>query len=196
MCGRYFIPDEYTDYVQIRETLAMSFADDVDTLNRVDRDVSPGMVAPTVVARDGDASVQPMRWGFDSSRGLVINARSETMRQKPMFSPLSDRQRCALPAAGYYEWRRSDRQRFSVRLHGSRLFFLAGLYRYGEAGLEYVVLTQPPTPTIERVHSRMPLILPDEAALRDWLAGKDAAFGMDERVVLRTDGNEQLQMLF
>ena len=187
MCGRYFIADE-----AIRGF-------DIDALNRTSvaggAEITPGMEAPVLLSEAERA--QPMRWGFSRERGgLVINARVETLHEKPLFRGIADWQRCAMPASRYYEWRRADRQKFAVNLRDVGLFYLAGLYRMGELGREFVVLTQPPVKAIQPVHNRMPLILPDRPSLLRWLAGETPLFSDNASVLVRAEGPEQLQMAF
>ena len=187
MCGRYFIADE-----AIRGF-------DIDALNRTSvaggAEITPGMEAPVLLSEAERA--QPMRWGFSRERGgLVINARVETLHEKPLFRGIADSQRCAMPASRYYEWRRADRQKFAVNLRDVGLFYLAGLYRMGEAGREFVVLTQPPVKAIQPVHNRMPLLLPDADALGRWLAGETPLYAESAALRVAAQGPEQLMMRF
>ena len=192
MCGRYYIEDGAMESMDLsvlnREALGQQDSSG---------DMTPGMSVPALVHGGEATEARRLSWGFTGAgSGLVINARFETLRDRPMFSGLADRQRCALPASGYYEWRRSDHQKYAVSLSDRGLIFLAGLYRYGAAGLECVVLTQPPTPCIERIHNRMPLVLPDEAAMRAWLNGAERLYDDDTRLSIRAQGDEQLSMRF
>lgn len=186
MCGRYFISDEALE------------AYDVKALNRETggSEIRPGMEAPVVLAPDaGNAAA--MRWGFERERGgLVINARVETMGDKPLFRGLADGQRCAMPASRYYEWRRADRQKFAIDLTAAGLFWLAGLWRAGGAGREFVVLTQAPVASIVPVHNRMPLILADRRALERWFGGETPLFSDSRAIRIAAEGPEQLQMAF
>ena len=187
MCGRYFIADE-----AIREF-------DIDALNRASThggaEIQPGMEAPVLLS-EGERA-QAMRWGFAREQGsLVINARVETIHDKPLFRGIADDQRCAIPASRYFEWRRADRQKFAIHLRDVGLFYLAGLYRMGELGREFVVLTQPPVKAIQPVHNRMPLILPDRTSMKCWLSGEMPLFSDDASVLIRAEGPEQLQMAF
>ena len=183
MCGRYFIDED-----GLREY-------GFETAETGGADICPGVQAPALVMGSGDIDVKRMRWGFERpGGGLVINARAETMGERPMFRALSERQHCALPASRYYEWRRSDRQPFDISLEGASRFWLAGLYRLGAEGLQFVVLTQPPVRAILPVHSRMPLILADPGALRRWLDGETRLF--DGTVRVQAHGPEQLAMPF
>lgn len=186
MCGRYFLPDEAID------------AYDIPSLNRTEggAEICPGMEAPVVLAPSAH-SATAMRWGFErDGGGLVINARVESMGERPMFRNLVSGQRCAMPASRYFEWRRADRQKFSIDLMDVGIFFLAGLWRAGSSGPEFVVLTQPPVPAIIPVHNRMPLILPTHGALERWLGGETPLFADSRSIRLSAEGPEQLQMTF
>ena len=188
MCGRYYLsPRDLVEYAP--EGLYTEKALDGGT------DVCPGMEAPALVDDGGASGARRMRWGFARPEGgLVINARVETMAERDMFRGLAQKQRCALPASKYYEWRRGDRQKFDIALPGR--FFLAGLWRVGGDGAEFVVLTQPPVPAIEPIHDRMPVLLPDVDAMRRWLAGETPLFCDSAALRLHADGPEQLAMRF
>ena len=80
MCGRYFM-----DADDVRE-----YAADIDSLNRAASagvDICPGMEAPALVSEGGNTAVRAMHWGFErpSGGGLIINARVETIAEKPLF---------------------------------------------------------------------------------------------------------------
>lgn len=187
MCGRYFIADEALEGYDI-EALNRATANGVS-------DFQPGMEAPVIVA--DCEGVERMHWGFSREQGgLVINARVETMEEKPMFRGLVDGQRCAVPASGYYEWRRADKQKYAVDMRDSGRIWLAGLYRVGSRGKEFVVVTQPPLQAIQPIHNRMPLILPDKAAVDRWLRGDIPLFEDNGALRIAAEGPEQLQMTF
>ena len=101
-----------------------------------------------------------MRWGFPAGAGrnLIINARAESAMEKSMFRDRIRRNRCVIPAAGFYEWnRRKEKSEFFKE--NDEDMFLAGFY--GEFGGErrFVILTTAANPSVAPVHSRMPLIL-------------------------------------
>ncbi|OSQ36548.1 SOS response-associated peptidase [Thalassospira mesophila] len=89
-------------------------------------------------------------------KGPLINARAETLDQKPTFRPLLQR-RCLVPATGWFEWRKDGPQRFKnhITLPDHQPFFFAGL----ENGDEVVIITCAPSPTIAHIHNRMPAII-------------------------------------
>lgn len=190
MCGRYFIEadaldfDGYLDWEEVAGSISTG-------------DVCPGDSAVALITRDSRTVPEVMRWGFDGQSGrTIINARLETLAEKPMFRGLERRQRCAMPASFYYEWRRADGQKYAVEVKDAKRFFLAGLYCMGEHGAEFVVVTQPPVGEIKRIHDRMPLILPDLNAAEAWMRGSNDRFAMDAAVRVRAEGSEQLSMSF
>ena len=112
------------------------------------KDLSPGAFA--------------MRWGYRLPDGhLVINARSETARSRPLFADGMRRRRCAVPVSGYIEWDRSGTTRRKYRVDGGTAepLFLAGLYRLAEKGAEFTVLTRSPSDAVAALHDRMPVLL-------------------------------------
>ena len=120
-------------------------------------------------------------WAKDASMGArLINARSETVEQKPSFRDAFKKRRCIIPADGFYEWQRTGgkKQPFFFRLRDERPFGLAGLWERweGEAGQiinSCTILTTEANEVLRPVHDRMPVILhPDDYEL--WL-------GADER---------------
>ncbi len=191
MCGRYYI--DRTVLEGIAGKPGGSFGGKDSTC-----EMCPGMEAIVLRLQGNTLRRETMTWGFDIQPGrAVINARLETMRQKQMFSALADSQRCAIPASGYYEWRRSDHQRYAVSVKDTNPIYLAGLYRMGERGLEFVVLTQDPIESIRRFHDRMPVLLRDNQALSDWLCGKsEPGMANGSGVEIRATGDEQLHMPF
>lgn len=171
MCGRYFIDLDMDD-----GTLAQIISD----LNRRGAGESlktSGEVFPTdlvpVLARSRAGNEKPfaMRWGYTLSNGRrVINARSETARERAMFAEGMQARRCLIPASGYYEWRRQEkaRDKFAVRTDGGGTMYMAGLYRYEGGAPVFTILTRAPAPSVAFIHDRMPVILPPDAA-REWL---------------------------
>lgn len=105
-----------------------------------------------------------------------INARVETLRERPAFREAAERRRCLVPADGFYEWRgaRGERQPFHVALPGGELFAFAGLWERWQppdgGALESVaIVTTAATPSLRALHERMPLVV-DPAGYDAWLA--------------------------
>jgi putative SOS response-associated peptidase YedK len=104
----------------------------------------------------------------------MINARAETVAEKPSFRKAFKQQRCLVLADGFYEWKREGKtkQPYYIRLKGGRLFAFAGLWERWEKqepALETcAVITTGPNALMEPIHNRMPVILPEQA-YASWL---------------------------
>ncbi len=115
-------------------------------------------------------------WSKDPAIGnRLINARAETVREKPSFRSAFKRHRCLIPANGFYEWQRQERgkQPFYVRMRDGHLFAFAGLWDRWEGGEEAAVesctiLTTVANSALAPIHDRMPVILPPGEYAR-WL---------------------------
>ncbi len=105
-----------------------------------------------------------------------INARVETLSERPAFREAAARRRCLVPADGFYEWRgaRGERQPFHIALPQGELFAFAGLWERwtnpdGGALESVAVVTTAASPNIRPLHDRMPLVV-DPAGYDAWLA--------------------------
>jgi len=121
-------------------------------------------------------------WSKEPSIGArMINARGETITEKPAFRAALKRRRCLVPADGFYEWKRtgSSKQPYYIRLSSHEPFAFAGLWEIWTApdGSEVescTVITTEPNELMESLHDRMPVIL-DPSDYGQWLGnGKDA----------------------
>lgn len=161
MCGRYWIQPEDD------EVLAVV----IDTLNRRGVAVKQGEVCPTDIAPviANNRSMKPvpfgMKWGFARENGSpIINARSETADEKPMFRDSFRTRRCLIPASCYFEWAREQSGKPKYAIGRGKPIYMAGLYRLENERPSFVVLTKACAPSIAFIHPRMPVILPDTAA--------------------------------
>ncbi len=196
MCGRY-----YLDFGAIPPSLLKGYPMADGAFEAAEHacrsDICPGDRAPALIKVGRDIVLDVMRWGFERpDGGLVINARVETVGQKPMFRGLVEGQRCVLPATHYYEWRDGDGQKFSIAPKGSDTFYLAGLYRFGPSCREFVVLTQAPVSQLDDLHDRMPLILDSRQAMERWMSGETPLFTGYDALRIDAEGDEQLRMSF
>jgi putative SOS response-associated peptidase YedK len=109
-------------------------------------------------------------WARDASMAAkLINARAETLAEKPSFRQALARRRCLIPADGFYEWKAEGkaRQPWHIRLKENRLFALAGLWDEwrGPEGTPLrtcTIVTVIPNALIASIHDRMPAILRPE----------------------------------
>ena len=165
MCGRYTLtrPDEEA----LLSALPFDELSDIRIELRPRYNLAPGQRNPIVLAGEDGAALAEAEWGFRrSGGGLAINARSETVRTRPMFRQAFREGRCLVPADGFFEWRREGRvnQPYLFRKDDGALFVMAGLCEGGH----YVVLTRDSEGDVAEIHDRMPVILSPEDA-RDWL---------------------------
>jgi putative SOS response-associated peptidase YedK len=131
------------------------------------------------VANDGKNKLDFFTWGLvpswakDPSIGnRMINARAETLAEKPAFRAALRRRRCLILADGFFEWRQEpDSKRKTpmyIRLQSGKPFALAGLWELwhsadGSDILSCTIITTTPNELMESIHNRMPVILPPEA---------------------------------
>jgi putative SOS response-associated peptidase YedK len=140
-------------------------------------------VATVVVATPGLArELVWMHWGLvpswakDRSAGSrMINARAETVAQKPAYRAAFRRRRCLVLADGFYEWQRLDGKKrpYFIHLHDDRPFAFAGLWEHwqgaeGETLQSCALVTTEANALMRPIHDRMPVILPEDDYAR-WL---------------------------
>jgi putative SOS response-associated peptidase YedK len=177
MCGRFSLmmpPEQWPDDWQT-ESFHGSFV--------ANPNVAPTQSVAALVARvDGRRMAGWMRWGLvphwanDTKKASsLINARMETLTEKPSFRTLISQKRCAVVADSYFEWQTVDgrKQPYRVALAARPLFLFAGLYdTWRTPSDEWLhtctVITTAATAEINWLHERMPVIL-DEPALAAWL---------------------------
>lgn len=174
MCGRYQLTAENSSPVlrQIIDEVLRRYAGK-PALNQLRLgEIRPTDVVP-VLANSKKCEVRPflMRWGFSGAGGRpVINARSETAQEKPLFRNSLKERRCLVPASHYFEWDKSSRAKYQIEAADDMLY-MAGLYRYEDdpALPAFTILTRAASPQAEKIHHRMPVILP-AAIAREWLS--------------------------
>ena len=131
MCGRYHIETE-EDIQEMREILqeiSRKYADSEQHASMKTGEIYPTNLAP-VIGPDGP---EIMRWGFpmQGKSQSIINARSETAYERPMFRSALVSRRVAVPTTGFYEWSHvggKSVDKFLFRLPESKMLYLAGMY--------------------------------------------------------------------
>ena len=103
MCSRYSIDEKTAQWM--RGYCNEHLEHYVQTIHDV-QDVHPNDIAPVLIGSPGLPAIVPIAWGFERkcTGGLTINARMETLWQRPMFSYSIQSRRCILPASQFYEW--------------------------------------------------------------------------------------------
>jgi len=175
MCGRFVI---HASSEQIIEHFDLSSAPTLEPRYNI----TPQSEIPVI--RDGQCAL--LRWGLlpfwakDPKMAYrMINAKAETIAQRPAFREAFERRRCLIPANGFYEWQRTPagKQPYYIHLAGSDLFAFAGLWERwvgrgahrGEVIESCAIITTAPNELCAQIHDRMPAIL-DRGDYRAWLA--------------------------
>lgn len=146
--------------------------------------IAPTQDVAAVIAGERGPRIGTLRWGLvpywadDPAVGnRLINARAESVADKPAFRDAFLSRRCLVLADGFYEWQRTGTGRpkipVFVRLPDGRPFAFAGLWerwrpRHGEPLYTCTIITTDATPALQAVHDRMPVILPADQR-RQWL---------------------------
>ena len=185
MCGRFAITLPDDAMAALFEAAPANDLPHVPNYN-----VCPTTQVHTVTSDGGSRRLRPMRWGFlphwyksPADGPLLINARSETIAEKPAFRAACRERRCLVPATGFYEWTKDpDGKRLPWYIHhsdGETLAF-AGVWQVWEKGDEPLttcaVVTTSANASMSRIHHRMPVVL-DAKDWALWLGeeGKGAA---------------------
>ena len=180
MCGRYAAtlpPEMLVELFKV--------------LNQLDfpprYNIAPTQPIVAIVEEHGRRTMKFARWGFvpgwvkdPREFPLLVNARAETMAEKPAFRDALKHGRCLIPASGYYEWRTGPdkkKQPFFIALANGGPMALAGLYSTwagpdGEEVDTAATITVPANADLAVIHDRMPAIITPEA-WDDWLNGRD-----------------------
>ena len=167
MCGRY---SAVFTVAELRELFGLGQTE-ADYLPRYN--VAPTQLALTVIASESERSLSEMSFGFGHTGKLLLNARAETIIAKPTFNGLLKRQRCLIPADGFFEWRREGKYKVPYRftLPENRLFAFAGLWSETKLGQGFVVITTEPCAEVAPIHNRMPAMLTTPQEFSLWLDG-------------------------
>lgn len=176
MCGRYVIEDFQELSETLRQVPFQSMYDPNPTWN-----AAPSQKLPVIIEADGTLQLRPLHWGLipswvkpgEKPKVTPINARSETVAEKPMFRNLVKRHRCLVPANGFYEWKKigSGKQPYYIHPTQGPYMLFAGLFDVrtdddGERQGSYTILTGESNHTMAELHDRMPIIIqPDDVEL-------------------------------
>lgn len=176
MCGRFALgkPTE-----EINEELEVG--DDGLEEYLPNFNVAPTQITPVLLGTE-KRKITAMRWGLipfwakDRAIGSrMINARLETLAEKPSFRNLVARRHCAVIMQGYYEWQRNGNRKIPhfIRSQTGKLSLMAGLWdvwKSPDAGqvTTFTIITTNATPNLSQIHDRMPVALPPESVDR-WL---------------------------
>lgn len=180
MCGRYAatLPPEMMQALY-------SLLNSIDMVPRYN--IAPTQPVAAIWEEGGRREAHFARWGLvprwvkdPREFPLLVNARVETMAEKPAFRDALKHGRCIIPASGYYEWHTNpdkSKQPYYITFADDRPMALAGLYATwsgpeGEEIDSLATITVPTNDQLSEIHHRMPAIL-EGAAIEDWLNVRD-----------------------
>jgi putative SOS response-associated peptidase YedK len=171
MCGRYLLNTP-------REAIARWFDGDIPPVLEARYNIAPSQEVPVVRASASGQGREfaMVRWGLipswakEISFGAhTINARAETIAEKPTYRAAFRRRRCLVPADGFYEWKKvgKEKQPHAIRPADGNPIAFAGLWeRWQPAGGEAIesmtIITTQANELLRPLHERMPVILPRE----------------------------------
>lgn len=164
MCGRYFVDDVV--FSEIEKIVPVIRA---DIQKQQAGDIYPSRKALVLTGKGQGLSAEEMFWGFPGyyQKGLLINARAETVLERKTFRDSVLHRRCIIPAGHFYEWDSGKNKATFLRKDGTVLY-MAGCYRRFENEDRFVIITTQANDSVSRVHDRMPLIL-EKDELEAWL---------------------------
>jgi putative SOS response-associated peptidase YedK len=165
MCGRF---------VQDMESLIKKFqhleleSDLISNFN-----IAPSQEVPVIICEKDQKTLVKLHWGLvpfwakDKSIGnRMINARIETIADKPAFRSAFKKRKCLIPACGYYEWKGKAGQKQPYYIYTGESFAFAGLWESWDKEdppyRSFVIITTESSKSIQEIHDRMPVILKPE----------------------------------
>lgn len=195
MCGRYSLIATVDQLIEEFGLVGVADGDEIEARYNI----APSQNIPVVRVRDGGLRLDQLKWGLVPSWAKdpeighrMINARSETLAEKPSFRAALKRRRCIIPASGFFEWKRDGKKRvpYYFRAKSGNLFGLAGLWEHWGEGegadgrqgrLETcTIITTSANRVVGKVHDRMPVII-KKSNYSAWLdIGGEIAGGVGE----------------
>ncbi len=179
MCGRFTLETDINT-LKVKFNLSQKEEMRLDMYN-----IAPGDKIPVIHILHEQIHLSLMQWGLmppwesPSSQIQPINARIESVHEKPMFRKLISKKRCLIPASGFYEWNKSSKpkQPYYFHLPTQGIFAFAGLWdekitKDGARILSCLILTQKATSDIQSIHHRMPVLI-DPSHYDLWLKSPD-----------------------
>ena len=194
MCGRFTLTADQ-DSFEDRFSLTGFDLGWVPSFN-----IAPTQEVLTVTNDGSENRPELMRWGLVPSwtkdpkiGNRMINARSETLTEKPSFRTAFKRRRCLIPADGFYEWKREGKAKkpMLITANPGGLFALAGLWETWKQPddswlLTCAIITTSANEFMKSIHDRMPVILPRESEA-SWLDPEEQDTAMLSELLLPYD---------
>lgn len=173
MCGRFYLDKN-------KEKLEKQFSVKDSAEAKTSYNIAPSQNC-SVIRLSGDEKVlDNLNWGLVPSWAKLdikvkpINAKAETIREKPYFRSAYKKQRCIVPASGFYEWKGSkgNKQAYAIYPLNDPYFGFAGLWEKHDELETFTIITTKANHIMTEVHHRMPVIL-EPSDYDAWLADGD-----------------------
>lgn len=170
MCGRYsfFTDNENQEILKIVRAIDTRYPGNQMKTG----EIYPTNIAPILKMEQNNIVPDLYMWGFprfQSKKGVIINARSETAEDRPMFRKSLYNRRCVIPSTGFYEWSQDRKKiKYRFRLPGKNMLYMAGLYNEFNSDKRFVILTTEANLSMADIHNRMPLLLTEDK-IEDWI---------------------------
>lgn len=185
MCGRFTL--KAANKVKLKIINRSDLEDLIPRYN-----IAPTQDILTVVQRGSDLETTFMQWGlipfWSKEPKGIINARVETIDEKPSFNESFEKRRCLIPADGFYEWERHGKiaQPYYFQMENEEPFFFAGVWDQWRSGDRLItscaIITTTANELLATIHNRMPVILGSE--LHDlWLDESSRAADLKDLLV-------------
>ena len=168
MCGRYTF---FNNIDSLQHSLNIDVIDSNIINHQASYNISPTQNAPVVFEENNKRILKNMRWGLipswakdNSFASKLINARAETIADKPSFKNLITTNRCVVLANGYYEWVNVDNKKHPYFIYSEEntMISMAGLWTEWKDVISFTIITKKSDISISHLHHRMPLILQEE----------------------------------
>lgn len=186
MCGRYYIDIDMKEIKKIIEEAEKNIYGNCNV-----GEISPSNIAPIYI--QDEEAMKPIlaKWGLPKwdNKGIIINARAESVEDRFMFKKLNKTNRCTVPASAYFEWKEREtgsklKDKYIIK-KPNKLMYFAGLYNVvkkdkqeqlslfdtSDMDIYYTIITKKADHSVNHIHNRMPVIF-DYNEINDWLNGK------------------------
>ena len=157
MCGRFSLSSNL-------EELKNKFSNEISGNFPAKYNISPGQNSVVISLKKNDLYLNQIQWGFKVPKlsKLVINARSETINEKPLFKNLFQQNRCLIPANSWFEWNNENKP-YLIKHKENDIIAFAGLQRLEEnKERSFVIITAEAGRNLKTIHKRTPLVINKE----------------------------------
>lgn len=180
MCGRYHLG------IKTDNKLAKQISERAQKLNLV---YSTGEIFPSnkvlcIIPNESKVDLSVMKWGI-KSRSLIINARVESITDRPTFNEIRNN-RCAIICDSFYEWDK-DKNKYQISFESDYVYLACIFNRQNEL----VILTRQASEDFKHIHSRMPIIM-DKEEMLNYVHNKEDMFIDKKLFINKVDGELSL----